>query len=89
MMPFIGKAIVVKDIYHPKYQYVINGEGNHTFKVTPDSQNSFEYMIFAAWSEGVVYNNQKDFEAYVQTTAREFNSPLGINFIRMEEKEKK
>jgi hypothetical protein len=87
LMPFVGKAIVVKDIYLPKYQYVTNGEGNHTFKVTPDAQNSFEYMIFAAWSEGAVYNNQKDFETYVQTTAREFNSPVGINFIRMDEKE--
>ena len=84
MMPFIGKAIVVRDLYMPVYQYTKHAEGQHTFKVTPDKQNQFEYMIFAAWSEGVVYNNQKDFEAYVKTTAMEYNNPVEISFVKVE-----
>jgi hypothetical protein len=43
-------------------------------------------MIFAAWSEGVVYNNQKDFEAYVKTTALEYNNPVETSFVKVEEK---
>ena len=62
LMPFIGKALVVKDKYKPEYQFTENAGGNHTFRVTPDGENRFEYMLFAAWSEGAVYNTQQDFE---------------------------
>ena len=83
---FIGKALVVKDKYKPEYQYTENCGGNHTLRITPDSENRYEYMIFAAWSEGAVYNNKEDFEAYVQTTALEFNNPAVIEFIALEKK---
>jgi len=86
LMPFVGKALVVKDLYSPVYQFTSRNGGNHTLKVTPDSKNSFEYMIFAAWSEGAVYNNQTDFETYVVKTSEEYNNPLLINFIAKEEK---
>ncbi len=86
-MPFIGKALVVKDNYQPEYQFTKNAGGNHTFKVNPDSENSFEYAIFAAWSEGAVYNNREDFEAYVQQTARKFNHPVEAKFERLDRKE--
>jgi len=88
LMPFIGKAIVVKDRYLPEYQFTECAKGSHTFKVVPDSKNSFEYMIFAAWSEGAVYNNQEDFEAYVQKTSVEFNHPIEIGFVNIEQKSK-
>lgn len=84
LIPFIGKALVVKDTYLPEYQFTPNAGGNHTFKVTPGSENQFEYMLFAAWSEGAVYNNQEDFEAYVQKTAMEFNTPVEIAFQQLE-----
>jgi hypothetical protein len=87
-MAFIGKAIVVKDLYLPEYQHTSQNGGNHTFRVTPDSLNSYEYMIFAAWSEGAVYNNQKDFEAYVKTTAMEYNNPVETGFVKVEERNK-
>ena len=86
LMPFIGKAIVVKDKYQPKYQFTEGAGGSHTFKVTPDSKNRFEYVLFAAWSDGAVYNNQEDFKAYVQNTSVEFNHPIEINFVNIEEK---
>jgi hypothetical protein len=85
-VPFIGKALVVKDTYQPEYQYTPNAGGNHTFKVSPDEENRFEYLLFAAWSEGEVYNNPEDFEAYVKKTALEFNHPIEITFSVFEEK---
>lgn len=45
-------------------------------------------MLFAAWSEGAVYNNQKDFETYVKTTAIEYNNPIETAFIKVEERSK-
>jgi hypothetical protein len=83
---FIGKALVVKDSYLPEYQYTPHAGGNHTFKVRPDAENHFEYMLFAAWSEGEVYNNPEDFEAYVKKTALEFNRPIAITFKTVENK---
>lgn len=85
-MPIIGKTIVVKDKYEPKYQYTANSGGNHTLKVTPDFENKFEYMLFAAWSDGAVFNNQKDFENYVVKTAFEFNNPIEIKFVERNNK---
>lgn len=84
---FVGKAIAVKEKYKPEYRYTDSKGGNHTFAVTPDSENRYEYIIFAAWSEGVVYNNQKDFEEYVQKTALEFNNPVKISYIKLEKKD--
>jgi hypothetical protein len=86
-VPFIGKALVVKDQYKPEYQYTEDYGGNHTLRVIPDAENRYEYAIFAAWSEGAVYNNQEDFEQYVKTSAMEFNNPLEIEFVTLEEKE--
>jgi len=87
LMPFIGKAMVVKDTYNPDYRYTPNAGGNHTFRVIPDSKNRFEYMLFAAWSEGTVYNKQEDFEEYVKKTSLEFNTPIGIGFVKLEQKQ--
>lgn len=86
LMSFIGKALVVKDKYKPEYQFTTNAGGNHTFRVTPDSENRFEYMLFAAWSEGAVYNNLEDFEEYVVNTSIEFNNPIEIGFVNLEKK---
>lgn len=86
ILPFIGKAVVVKDIYSPEYQYSDNAGGNHTFRIKPDQENRFEYMIFAAWSEGAVYNDREDFEKYVLESSREYNNPVKITFLKMEDK---
>ena len=50
----------------------------------PFAQNSFDLI----WSEGAVYNNQEDFEAYVRKTSLEFNHPIEIDFVKIEEKSK-
>ena len=54
--------------------------------MTPDADNCFEYALFAAWSEGAVYNNREDFEKYVKTTAVELENPVKTTFVKYEEK---
>jgi hypothetical protein len=85
-MPFVGKALVVKDKYKPEYQFIERAGGQHTFRVDAPEDHSFEYMLFAGWSEGAVHNNQEDFEQYVQQSAREFNHPAETVFITSEVK---
>ncbi|MCK5136787.1 MAG: DUF4861 family protein [Bacteroidales bacterium] len=85
-IPFIGKALVVKDTYLPEYQFTKSAGGNHTFKVSPDVENRYEYMLFAAWSEGAVYSTLEDFESYVRKTALEYNHPIVIDFEKIENK---
>lgn len=83
---FIGSAIVVKDKYVPVYQYVAARDGNHALKITAPENNQFEYMIFSAWSEGAVLNNNADFSSYVRKTTTEFNNPVQSEYVQAEEK---
>lgn len=83
---FIGSALIVKDEYKPEYQYVNDFGRNHTFKVQADNNNTFEYMIAGAWSEGEVYNTPESFIEYVKQTAVEYNSPLQVKFGQLAEK---
>ena len=85
-MPFVGKAMVVKEKYRPEYQFIDRTGGQHTFRVNAPQDHSFEYMLFAGWSEGAVHNNQDDFKKYVQQSALEFNHPVDISYISTEEK---
>ncbi len=77
---FIGSALVVKDKYHPEYQFVSGYDGNHTFRVTPGQDNSYEFLLASAWSEGAVYNNKNDFTEYIRKTHLEFNNPVDNSF---------
>jgi len=81
---FIGSALIVKDIYQPEYQFVSSHNGNYTFKVTPIN-SCFEFLLSSAWSEGAVYNNQKDFTEYIRKTEKEFNHPLQVEFMDINE----
>jgi len=83
-MPFVGKAIVVKEMYSPEYQYVDRARGQHTFRLNASPNHAFEYMLFAAWSEGAVHNTPQDFEKYVKQSALEFNHPVEIAFAGQE-----
>lgn len=86
IVPFIGKAIVVKDTYKPHYQYVPTNGGNHAFKITASTDNSYEYMLFAAWSEGPTLNTPEKFKNYVIQTAKEYNSPVRYEVAAIESK---
>ncbi|HEC41474.1 MAG TPA: DUF4861 domain-containing protein [Bacteroides sp.] len=85
LVDFIGSALVVKEIYMPEYQYISSNKENHTFKVTPIN-NSYEYMLASAWSEGAVYNNKIDFTDYIRKTELEYNNPLQVKFKIHDEK---
>jgi hypothetical protein len=82
---FIGSALVVKDLYQPEYQFIESNKGNHAFRVTPVN-NSYEYMLSSAWSEGAVYTNKEDFTEYISKTEKEYNNPLGVQIEDVQEK---
>ena len=86
IVPFVGQGLVVRDEYNPQYQYISEDLGNHTFRITPDSQNSYEFMIIAGWSDGAVYNKPKTFNEYVRKTALEYNNPVIPRFVKTEER---
>lgn len=85
-LPFVGVGLVVKDMYKPKYQFIEEHKGNHTFQVQADADNAYEYMLVAGWSDGVVYNTKESFENYVVKCSLEYNNPIVTNLIKTEEK---
>ena len=85
-LPFIGAGLIVKTQYKPEYHFIEDFKGNHTFRVSPDANNSYEYMLVNAWSEGAVYNNQILFTEYVKKCELEYNNPLMISLVKAERK---
>jgi hypothetical protein len=83
---FVGTAVVVRDRYKPEYQFVSDHRGNHTFRINAPVDNRFEFLVSSAWSEGAVYNNEKDFSDYIRKTSLEYNSPVQTRFVRTQEK---
>ena len=83
---FVGTALIVRDQYKPEYQFVSERRGNHTFRLTASMDNSFEYLLSSAWSEGAVYNNEKDFSDYIRKTSLEFNNPVASEFVGTQDK---
>lgn len=83
---FIGSALIVKDEYKAVYKRVKVFGDNHTFKIQPNKDHTFEYMIAGAWSEGAVYNTPESFEEYVKKSAIEYNNPVKVSYGKLEEK---
>jgi len=83
---FVGTALIVKDSYEPEYQFVSSHNGNHTFKLTTANDHTFEYLLSSAWSEGAVYNNEKDFSDYIRKTKLEYESPVQAGFVQIQDK---
>jgi len=83
---FVGNAIVVKDKYNPEYQFITGYSGNHTFRIPVTDDLAYEYMIFAAWNEGAVYNTPEKFKEYVVKSAKEYNNPVNVIIERVEQK---
>ena len=86
-LDFEGLALVVKDMYNPKYRNIASYGGNHTFRIPVNKHLSFEYLFAGAWSEGVENTTPEEFRNYVIQTAQEFNNPLEIQELRVETKE--
>jgi hypothetical protein len=83
---FVGTALVVKEKYNPRYQFVKSYNGNHTFRIPTNSELGYEYMLLAAWSEGPVYKTPASFKEYVIKSALEYNNPLQIVSFKVEQK---
>jgi hypothetical protein len=83
---FIGTALVVRDEYEPEYQFIESRSGNHTFRINAMQGDSFEYLLSSAWSEGAVYNNEKDFTDYIRMTQQEYENPVEVRFVQKQSK---
>jgi hypothetical protein len=75
MVDYVGTALVVPEKYSPEYVFVPEFSQNHAFRITPNEELAFEYVIAAGWSEGAVNSTAEEFHDYVLRTAEEFNSP--------------
>ena len=60
--------------------------GNHTFRIIAPRDNTYEFLLSSAWSEGAVYNNKKDFTEYVRKTKLEYESPVQATYVQIEDK---
>jgi hypothetical protein len=76
VLDFEALALVVKDKYQPRYQFVKSYGGNHCFRLPVNNEKSFEYLFAGAWSEGLENKTRDEFQDYVLKAAREFNNPL-------------
>lgn len=94
VVKFVGGALVVPDRYAPEYVFneIRDGEevlGNHVFRVRPDANGAFEYMIAGAWSEGEVLTDFAAFKDYVLKQAAGMNAPAQVSFSRLQQKNTK
>ena len=87
IVDFVGCAIAVKDEYKPEYRYVSGFGGNHTINVPVTDDKTYEYMLFAAWSEGQVYNTPETFKEYVLKSVREYNNPVKVEVGGVDKKD--
>jgi hypothetical protein len=77
----VGSALIVPGEFRPEYQFVSDYLGNHTFRVTPRADGTYEYLIAGAWSEGAVLKTWDSFQQYVVQAALEYESPVRIRFV--------
>jgi len=75
---YAGTGLIVKDVYQPGYVFVPEYQGNHVFKIPDKEDKEFEYMILAAWSDGLILKSQDEFKDYVLEKANEYNNPIKI-----------
>ena len=87
MVDFVGTALVVPEKYSPEYVFVPAFSENHAFRIKPNKDHAFEYLIAAGWSEGSVNQTAPEFQNYVLRTAEEFNSPLELTGTKLEVRE--
>lgn len=84
---FVGTAMIVPERYAPKYVFVPAYLGNHTFRIEPNEDLSFEYIIAAGWSEGTVNRTPQEFEKYVLRVAEELNAPVQLVSATLENRD--
>jgi hypothetical protein len=82
-----GIALFVPDRYKPDYTAVESNGRNHLLRLSPENAESFEYVMFGAWSEGFIRNTEAEFEEYVRQTVQEINTPPLVQTGPVETKE--
>lgn len=87
MVDFVGTALVVPERYSPEYVFVPEFSENHAFRIKPNEDRTFEYLIAAGWSEGSVNQTADEFQKYVLRTAEEYNSPVELVDTKLETRE--
>ncbi len=83
---YAGTAMVVRDRYRPDYVFVPDHQGNHVFRIRPNADRTFEYLIAAGWSEGAVLTTAEAFRDYVVAVARDYNTPVRLESQVVERK---
>jgi len=83
---FLGIALTVKDGYSPKFHHTMKFGENLTFRLPATDDLSFEFMAFGGWSEGLVNSTAEEFKDYVVIQAKEYNNPLVIGKLTVEER---
>ena len=78
MVDFVGTALVVPERFSPTYVFVPDYSENHAFRISPNEDRTFDYLVAAGWSEGSVNQTAEEFEDYVLRTAQEFNAPIEL-----------
>jgi len=86
VVDFVGSALVVRNTFSPDYVFVPAFDGNHVFRIEPNEERRFEYLIAAGWSEGAVNNTAMEFENYVLRVAEEYNAPVEFVGAKIEER---
>jgi len=83
---FEALALVVKDIYKPTYQFIKGFGGNHTFRIPVTDDLTYEYLVAAAWNEGMEHTDAREFRYYVLKEAQEYNNQLVLGELIVESK---
>lgn len=84
MVDFVGTALVVPEKYAPEYVFAPERGENHVFRIKPNADRSFEYLMAAGWSEGAVNRNADEFQRYATRAAEEYNAPPELVGTRIE-----
>ena len=79
-------ALAVKREYRPAYHSLKAYGGNHLMRMPVSRDRTFEYLVFAGWSEGFANATEQTFESYVLRTVEEYNHPLSLEVGPVEEK---
>ena len=87
IVDYISTACIVKKEYKPQFAVVKSDTiDNYAFKIRPNKNRSFEYLIGAAWSEGPPFKTNEDFKNYMIKTELEYENPLKVSVGKIEGK---
>jgi len=84
VVDFMGIAIIIKDKYESRYQFIEEYEGNHIMVIEKTDDLIYEYLIAAGWSQGTVNRDEMEFKNYVRNVQKQYNNPISIRSVKLE-----